>query len=117
MNGPARWLRLAAASPPMPVAVVMVAMMMPAVPPMVVMVPPVNFRRRQPGIFLNGCGGAGIAERHGIRRRSEREQRANGREPEKLRELHEISPLCVTPAPNGSSRRCTQSGVRDLNAS
>jgi hypothetical protein len=101
----------------MPVAVVMVAMMMPAVPPMVVMVPPVNFRRRQPGIFLNGCGGAGIAERHGIRRRSEREQRANGREPEKLRELHEISPSCVTPAPNGSSRRCTQSGVRDLNAS
>lgn len=46
--------------------VVMVTMMMP-VPPMMVMVvmmaPPVNFRRRQPGIFLNGRRGAGIAER------------------------------------------------------
>jgi hypothetical protein len=95
--------------------VVMVAMM-PAVPPMVVMVPPMNFRRRQPGIFLNGCGGAGIAERHGIGRRSERKQRANGGKAQNFRELHEISPSCVTPAPNGSPRRCTQSGARDLNA-
>jgi hypothetical protein len=57
----------------MMVRMVVVAMMVPAVPPMVVMVPPVNFRRRQPGIFLNGCGGAGIAERGGIGRRSKRE--------------------------------------------
>ena len=102
MDGPVRWLRLTVASPPMPVAmmvmVVMVAMM-PAMPPIMVMMmvpPPMHFRRRRPGIFLNGCSGAGIAERHGVRRRRKREQRANGGEPENLRELHEISPsvLC-----------------------
>ena len=103
----------------MPVAVMMMVVMvamMPAVPPMMVMMSPMNFRRRQPGIFLNGCGGAGIAERHGIRRRNQRQHRANGREPENFRELHEISPSCVTPAPNGSSQRCTQSGAHSLNA-
>jgi hypothetical protein len=101
MNGPVRWLRLTAASPPVPVAVMMVVVMMammPAMPPMMVMMmmPPVNFRRRQPGVFLNGRGGAGIAERHRIRRRSEREQRANGGKAQNFRELHEISPsvLC-----------------------
>lgn len=98
MNGPVRWLRLTAASPPMPVTVMMVvvAIMMPAVPPMVMMVPPVNFRRRRPGIFLNGRGAAGIAQRHCIRRRGEREQCTNGGEPKNFRELHKISPsvLC-----------------------
>ena len=119
MNGPVRWQRLTAVSPAMPVTVMMmvVAIMVPAVPPMVVMVPPVNLRGLRPDIFLNGRSRAGIAERHRIRRRSEREQRANGGEPENFRELHKISPSsCVTPAPNGSSRRCTQSGARDLNA-
>jgi len=100
MNGPVRWLRLTAASPPVPVAVMMVVVMMammPAVPPiMVMMMPPVNFRRRRPDVFLNGRGGAGIAERHRIRRRSKREQRANGSKAQNFRELHEISPsvLC-----------------------
>ena len=99
MDGPVRWLRLTVASPPMPVAMMVMVAMMPAMPPIMVMMmvpPPMHFRRRRPGIFLNGCSGAGIAERHGVRRRRKREQRANGGEPENLRELHEISPsvLC-----------------------
>ena len=118
MSGPVRWLRLTVASPAMPVAMMMVVMvaMMPVMPPMVVMMPPMNFGRRQPGIFLNGSSGAGIAERHGVCRRGEREQCANGGEAQNFRELHEISPSCVTPAPNGSSQRCTQSGAHSLNA-
>ena len=81
----------------MPVVMVMVAMVMmvamvPAMPPMVVVmmmtVSPVNFRRRQPGIFLNGCGRAGIAERQCVRRRGEHEQRADGGEPQNFHELH-----------------------------
>ena len=79
----------------MPVTVMMMVVMvamMPAMPPIMVMmavVPPMHFRRRQPGIFLNGCSGAGIAERHGIRRCSKREQRADGGEAQNFRELHE----------------------------
>jgi hypothetical protein len=65
--------------------------MMPAMPTMVVMVvamemmammSPVHFRRRQPGIFLDGRCRRGIAERERVRpldRGCEREQRANGR--------------------------------------
>ena len=87
-------------SPAVPVVammmmVVMVAMM-PAVPAiMVVMtvVPPVNLRRRQPRIFLNGRSGAGIAERHRVRRCSEREERTDGSQSQNFRELHEISPI------------------------
>ncbi|XIA65570.1 hypothetical protein ACFIOY_04550 [Bradyrhizobium sp. TZ2] len=59
------------APPPVPMTVMMMAMvvmMVPAVPTMMVVVmmavvSPVHFRRRQPGILLNRCGGAGIAER------------------------------------------------------
>lgn len=91
---------------------VMVAMM-PAVPTMMVMmivmavVSPVHGRRRQPGIFLNGRGGAGIAERERIcalGRGGEREQCANGRKPQNLRYLHVWSPWVtgITPASNGS---------------
>jgi hypothetical protein len=68
----------------LPTAPVMVVamMMMPAVPPMMVMMPPMHFRCRQPGVFLNRRGGAGIAERQRIGalgRSRERQQRANGR--------------------------------------
>jgi len=78
--------------------VVMVAMM-PAMPPIMVMmmtVPPVNLRRHQPRVFLNGGGSAGIAERHRIRRCGEREEHADGSKPQNFGELHEISPsiLC-----------------------
>jgi len=82
----------------MPVAVMMVVVMMammPAMPPIMVvmmMVSPMHFRRRQLCVVLNGRGGAGIAERERIGRRSERKQCANGGEPENFRELHEISP-------------------------
>jgi hypothetical protein len=72
-----------------------VAMMVPAMPPMMVMVSPMNFRRRQPGIFLNRRGGAGIAERQRIGAlswRCKRKQRADGSESQNFRELHEISP-------------------------
>lgn len=86
----------------MPVVAVMVMVvmaMMPPVPAIMVMmtvVPPVNFRRRQPRIFLNGRSSAGIAERHRIRGRGEREERADGSKSQDFRELHEISPsiLC-----------------------
>ena len=47
--------------------VMVVAMMMvPAVPPVMVMMSPMHFRCRQPGILLNRRGGAGIAERQRI---------------------------------------------------
>ena len=82
----------------MPVTMVMA--MMPAMPPMMVMVPPMHFRGRQPGVFLNRRGGAGIAERQRIGALGwscEHEQRANGGEPQNFRdknfrELHECSP-------------------------
>jgi hypothetical protein len=71
--------------------VVMMMTMMPSVPAMMVMVvamemmtvvSPVHFRRRQPGIFLNGRRSGGIAERQRVRaldRGCEREHCANGR--------------------------------------
>jgi hypothetical protein len=77
------------------VVVMMAAVMVPAVPPMMVTMPPMHFRGRQPGVFLNRRGGAGIAERQRIGalgRRCEREQCANGGEPQNFRELHECSP-------------------------
>jgi hypothetical protein len=73
-----------------------VAVMVPAVPPMMMMtVPPMHFRGREPGIFLNRRGGAGIAERQRVGALGwscEREQRANGGEPQNFSELHECSP-------------------------
>jgi hypothetical protein len=83
--------------------VVVMMAMVPAVPTvMAVMVtmPPMHCRCRQPGILLNRCGGAGIAERQrvgALGRRSEREQRADGGEPKNFRdknfrEPHECSP-------------------------
>jgi len=80
----------------MPVTMMVVAMMMvPAVPPMMVMVPPMHFRGRQPCVFLNRRGGAGIAERQrvgALGRRCERKHCANGGEPHHFRELHKCSP-------------------------
>ena len=88
--------------PAVPVAVMMMVVMvamMPAVPAIMVVVtvmPPVNFRRRQPRIFLNRRGSAGIAERHRVRGRGEREECPDGSKSQSFRELHEISPsiLC-----------------------
>ena len=74
---------------------VVAMMMVPAVPPMMVTMPPMHFRGRQPGIFLNRRGGAGITERQrvgALGRSCKREQRANGGEPKNFRELHEWSP-------------------------
>jgi hypothetical protein len=83
------------------------------------MVSPMHFRRLWFCILLNRRGGAGIAERHRIGalgRACEREHRANGREPQYFRELHEYSPqVGVTSAPNRSPQRCAQSEVLDLN--
>jgi hypothetical protein len=84
----------------MPVTMVMAMMMVPAMPPMMVMMPPMHFRGRQPGVVLNRRGGAGIAERQRIGAFGwgcERQQRANGGEPQNFRdrnfrELHECSP-------------------------
>ena len=79
--------------PAMPVTMVMA--MMPAVPPMMVMMPPMHFRGRRPGVILNRRGGAGIAERQRIgafRWSGERRQRTNGGESQNFRELHECSP-------------------------
>jgi len=78
----------------------MMVAVVPAMPTMMAVMPPMHFRCRQLGIFLNRRGGAGIAERQRIGalgRRSEREQRANGGEPKdfrdkNFRELHECSP-------------------------
>src|SRR5687767_10545528 len=101
---------------------VVVAVMVPAMPTvMMTVMPPMHFRCRQPGVFLNRRGGAGIAERQRIGalgRRCEREKRANGGEAQNFRELHECSPWSgVTSAPNRSPQRCTQSDARDLNGS
>jgi hypothetical protein len=104
--------------------VVVVAVMVPAMPTMMAVVPPMHFSRRQPGIFLNHRSGAGIAERQRIGALGwscERQQRADGGEPKNFRDknfrkLHACSPCVgVTPAPNRSPQRCTQSDVRDLN--
>jgi hypothetical protein len=87
--------------PAMPVAMMVVMVMMTVVPAMptmmavMVMMPPMHLRCRQPGILLNRCGGAGIAERQRIGplgRRRERKQGANGGETKNFRELHECSP-------------------------
>ena len=78
----------------------MMAVMVPAMPTVMTVMPPMHFRRRQPGVFLNRRGGAGIAERQRIGALGwscECEQRANGGEPKNVRdknfrELHECSP-------------------------
>ena len=80
----------------MAMMMVVVAVMVPAMPTvMMAVVPPMHFRCRQLGVFLNRRGGAGIAERQRIGALGwscEREQRANGGEPQNFRELHECSP-------------------------
>ena len=85
----------------MPVAMammmVMVAVMVPAVPPIMMMmtVPPMHFRGRRSGIFLNRRRGAGIAERQRIGAlgwRCQRKHCADGGEAQNFRELHEYSP-------------------------
>ena len=91
----------------------MVMAMMPAVPPMMVMMPPMHFRGRQPGIFLNRRGGAGIAERQRIGALGwsrECEQRANSGESQNFRdrnfrELHECSPWVGCPRLRRIARR------------
>jgi hypothetical protein len=80
-------------SPAVPVAMMMVVV--PAMPTVMAMMPPMHFRCRQPGIFLNRRGGAGIAERQRIGALDwscEREQRADSGESQNFRELHECSP-------------------------
>jgi hypothetical protein len=80
--------------------VVVMMTMVPAMPTVMVMVPPMHCRCRQPGVLLNRCGGTGIAERQrvgALGRRGERKQRANGGKPKNFRdknfrELHECSP-------------------------
>ena len=83
--------------------------MVPAMPPVVVvMMPPMHLRCRQPGIFLNRRGGAGIAERQRIGAlgwSGEREQRANGGEPHNFRERHECSPWVGCPRLRRIARR------------
>jgi hypothetical protein len=81
----------------MVVMVVVVATMMvvPTVMAVMTMMSPVHFGRRQPGVFLNRRGGAGIAERHRVDALGwscEREQRANGGESQNFRKLHACSP-------------------------
>jgi hypothetical protein len=105
----------------MAMMMVVVAVMVPAMPTVMAVVPPMHFRRRQPGVFLNRCGGAGIAERQRIGalgRRCERQQGANGGEAQNFRELHGCSPWSgATSAPKGSPQRCTQFDAGDLNGS
>jgi hypothetical protein len=85
----------------MAMMMVVVAVVVPAMPTvMMAVMPPMHFRCRQPGVFLNGRGGAGIAERQRIGalgRRCEREKRANGGEAQNFRELHEGSPRVGCP--------------------
>jgi len=45
---------------------VMAMMMVPAVPTVMVVMPPMHFRRRQFRVLLNRRRGAGIAERHRV---------------------------------------------------
>ena len=74
---------------------VMAMMMVPAVPTVMVVMPPMHFRRRQFRVLLNRRRGAGIAERQrvgALGRRCERKHCANGGEPHHFRDLHECSP-------------------------
>jgi hypothetical protein len=98
----------------MAMMMMVVAVMVPAMPTMMAVVPPMHFRRRQPGIFLNRRGGAGIAERQGIGALGwscEREKRANGGEAQNFRELHECSPWVGCPRLRRIARR---NAVRNL---
>src|SRR4051794_38986502 len=78
----------------------MMAVMVPTVMTVMTVMPPMHFRCRQPGVLLNRCSGAGIAERQRIGapgRSCECEQRANGGEPKNFRdknfrERHACSP-------------------------
>lgn len=72
--------------------VVMMMTVVPAMPAVMVVMPPMHLRCRQPGVFLNRYGGTGIAERQRIGGRGERKQRANGGKAQNFRELHECSP-------------------------
>jgi hypothetical protein len=96
-------------SPAVPVAMMMVvvsAMVM--VPTVMAVMPPMHFRCRRPGIFLNRRGGAGITERQRIGAldwRCEREQRADSGESQNFRELHECSPWVGCPRLRRIARR------------
>ena len=93
----------------MAMMMVVVAVMVPAMPTvMMAVVPPMHFRCRQPGIFLNRRGGPGIAERQRIGALDwscERQQRANGGESQNFRELHECSPWVGCPRLRRIARR------------
>jgi hypothetical protein len=85
-----------------------VAMMVPAVPTVMAVVPPMHFRGRQLRVLLNRRRGAGIAERQRIGALGwsrERQQRANGGEPHNFRELHECSPWVGCPRLRRIARR------------
>jgi hypothetical protein len=106
--------------PAVPVAMVMVMVAM--VPTVMAVMPPMHFRCRHPGVFLNRRGRAGIAERQRIGALGwscQCQQRANGGESQNFRELHEMLSLgrVSTSAPNRSPQRCTKSDVGDLNGS
>ena len=94
---------------------VVVAVMVPAMPTVMAVVPPMHFRCRQPGIFLNRRGGAGIAERQRIGTlgwRSECQHRANGGESQNFRELHECSPWVGCPRLRRIARRNAARNLR-----
>jgi hypothetical protein len=98
--------------------VVMVAAMMvvPAMPTVMAVMPPVDFRRRQSGVSLNRRGGAGVAERHrtgALGGSCEREQGADGGESQNFRKLHECSPwvgchVCADSHRRNAARNLTQ---------
>ena len=89
-------------------AMMMVVAVVPAMPTVMAVMPPMHFRCRQPGIFLNRRGGAGIAERQRIGALGwscERQQPANGGESQNFRELHECSPWVGCPRLRRIARR------------
>jgi len=99
-----------------------VAMMtVPAMPTVMMPMPPTHFRRLGFGVLLNRRGAAGIDERNRIGaagRNGKRKHGANGGEPQYFRELHECSPwVGTTSAPNRSPQRYVQAEARDLNES
>jgi hypothetical protein len=94
----------------------MVVATMMVVPAVMAVMPPMHFGRRQPGVFLNRRGGAGIAERHRVGALGwscEREQRADGGESQNFRKLHECSPwvgchVCADSHRRNAARNLTQ---------
>jgi hypothetical protein len=69
----------------------MVPMVVMMTMPAVMTMPPSHFCRHRPGVFLNGRGGAGIAQRQRVGTlgwRGENEHCANGGKAQNFRHLH-----------------------------